>query len=92
MIGKTRFSNDISYCDLKLCFLDVFCGLLGSIQDKRLMRLSRFYTQVTDLQTRLKGEKVACKNDTYVGEYILADAGYPLYPWLIVLFLKGQLE
>lgn len=76
-------------CDHNLRFLDVFCGLPGSIQDTRLMRMSRFYYQVTEFRTRLSGPLFRCNDGRMLQEYIIGDVGYPLMPWLIVPYTRG---
>lgn len=76
-------------CDQNLQFLDVCCGLPGSIQDTRLMKMSRFYYQVTQHGTRLSRPLFRCADGRMLQEYIIGDAGYPLLPWLIVPFARG---
>lgn len=60
-------------------FLDICGGWPGSVQDSRLMRNSKFYHDVIFNRTRLAGRSHVCLDGTPLREYLLVDAGYPLY-------------
>jgi hypothetical protein len=75
--------------DLKLRFLDVSCGWPGSVQDTRLMRNSGFYKDVVYRRSKLYGQTYICSDGSAMREYLLGDAGYPLYDWLIMPFARG---
>lgn len=75
--------------DSNCCFLDVCYGWPGSIQDSRLMRNSGFYSGVVYTKEKLVGPVHTCTNGQQLREYLLANAGYPLYVLLIVPFARG---
>jgi hypothetical protein len=75
--------------DLNLKFLDISCGWPGSVQDSRLLRNSGFYGDVLYRKSNLHGPTYICRDGSAIREYILGDAGYPLYDWLIVPYAKG---
>jgi hypothetical protein len=75
--------------DLKTHFLNVSCGWPGSIQDSRVLRKSGFYRDVTFSRSKLHGPTFICEDDTLLQEYIIADAWYPLYDWVIVPYVRG---
>lgn len=53
------------------------------------MRNSKFYHDVIFPKTKLAGRSYVCVDGTTLREYLLADAGYPLYDWLMVPFPRG---
>jgi hypothetical protein len=75
--------------DLNLKFLDVTCGWPGSMQDSRLLRNSGFYGDMVYKKSKLHGPTYRCADGSAMREFLLADAGYPLYDWLIVPYARG---
>ncbi|MCO5574050.1 hypothetical protein L7F22_027827 [Adiantum nelumboides] len=62
-------------------FLDVFAGFPRSINDVRLLHNSAFY-HYANRGLILNGAKYT--NGSFsIREYIVADGGYPLLPWLM---------
>jgi hypothetical protein len=77
--------------DLDLRFLHVCCGWPGSVQDFRLLRVSSFYKDVEERGTKLNAFEYFCSDrQSFLREYILGDAGYPLHPWLMTPFTQGR--
>lgn len=70
-------------------FIDVNVGWPGSVQDSRLLRNTSFYNHVLFHKDRMAGRTHVCLDGTPLREYLLADAGYPLYDWMIVPFPRG---
>eukprot|EP01018_Ginkgo_biloba_P005547 Gb_28439 [translate_table: standard] len=68
--------------DSNMCFMDVFTGCHGSINNARLLKNSSFY-RLCEGGERLNGPSI-CIDFFDMREYIIGDGGYPLLPWLII--------
>ncbi|KAL3689251.1 hypothetical protein R1sor_015560 [Riccia sorocarpa] len=64
-------------CDSDSVFLDVAVGFPGSMHDKRMLRLSKFYDLVQSGKV-LQEPTVQLPNGVLLRPYILGDAGYRL--------------
>eukprot|EP01018_Ginkgo_biloba_P002824 Gb_25687 [translate_table: standard] len=71
--------------DSNMRFLDIYTVWPGSLNDSRLLRNSSFY-RLYEGGERLNGHLVSI-GTIDMREYIVGDDGYPLLPWLIILFL-----
>eukprot|EP01018_Ginkgo_biloba_P021563 Gb_26925 [translate_table: standard] len=68
-------------------FLDICTGCPGSLNDNRLLRNSSFH-RLCEGGERLNGHMVSI-GAIDMREYIIGDGGYPLLPWLIILFSRA---
>ncbi|MCO5568242.1 hypothetical protein L7F22_021938 [Adiantum nelumboides] len=62
-------------------FLDVFVGFPGSVNDTRLLKNSAFYSCV-EHGLILNGAEYV-NGPFFVREFIVANCGYPLLPWMM---------
>ena len=60
-------------------FLDVSCGFPNSMQDSMVIRNSGFYSDVVYSKSKLYHPMFIYDDDILLREYIIANAGYPLY-------------
>eukprot|EP01018_Ginkgo_biloba_P040499 Gb_15802 [translate_table: standard] len=74
--------------DSNMRFLDICTGWPRSLNDTHLLRNSSFY-RLCEGGERLNGHLVSI-GTIDMREYIVGDGGYPLLPWLIVLFLGAM--
>ncbi len=59
--------------------VDVFVGMLGSVNNEKILQLSLIYWKAT------RGDLFNEQNvHECIRPYIIKDEGYPLLPWLIV--------
>jgi hypothetical protein len=65
-------------------FLDVCIGWPGSVNDARVLKNSELFHKV-ERGEWLNGDPVETAG-VQIGQYIVGDAGYPHYPWLLVPF------
>ncbi|MCO5559234.1 hypothetical protein L7F22_012829 [Adiantum nelumboides] len=65
-----------------MCFLDVFAGFPGSVNDIRLLKNSALYSSV-ECGLILNGAEYG-QGSFSIREFIVADGGYPLLPWLMI--------
>eukprot|EP01018_Ginkgo_biloba_P000115 Gb_05657 [translate_table: standard] len=73
--------------DSNMRFLNICTGWPGSLNDTRLLKNSSFY-RLCEGGERLNGHLVSI--DTIdMREYIFGDGGYPLLPWITILFLRA---
>lgn len=72
-------------------FLDIFAGMPGSVNDKRLIRNSGFYRRV-QARTVLVTPSVVINDGFILHPYILGDAGYMLQPWCMVPYSGRSLS
>ncbi|KAL3677630.1 hypothetical protein R1sor_027578 [Riccia sorocarpa] len=76
--------------DVDGAFLDISCGLLGSCNDRRVLRRSRFLEKV-EAGELLREPTVTINDGFLLRPYLLGDAGYVLENWLMCPFsLNGS--
>jgi hypothetical protein len=72
--------------DAQKRFTDIFVGLLGSVNDSRILKKFGLYRWVLN-----GGFLHGClERTTDIPPYILGDKGYPLLPWLLTSFKDGR--
>ncbi|KAJ7975849.1 Harbinger transposase-derived nuclease [Quillaja saponaria] len=68
--------------DPDLRFRDIVTGWPGSLCDDSVLQSSNFF-KLTKAGKRLNGSPIALPEGTMLREYIVGDAGFPLFPWLL---------
>ncbi|MCO5602271.1 hypothetical protein L7F22_056400 [Adiantum nelumboides] len=68
--------------DANMSFSDVFAGFPGSINDTRLLKNLALYLSV-ERRLILNGAEYG-QGSFSIREFIVADGGYPLLPWLMI--------
>jgi hypothetical protein len=76
--------------DLKLRYPDISCGWPGSLQVTRVLQKSGFYKHVIYNKIRFCGPTYICRDGRDIREYVIADAGYPLYDCIIIPFARSM--
>lgn len=76
-------------CDTDGLFLDVSCGRPGSVHDRRVLRLSSFYTNVR-AGSVLAEPVITLPSGFRLQPYILGDSGYTMARWLMPPYLAAS--
>ncbi|KAI4348120.1 hypothetical protein L6164_008879 [Bauhinia variegata] len=74
--------------DPDMRFLDITTGWPGSLSDEYVLRSSAFF-ELAKEGKRLNGADKTISEGTVLREYITADSGFPLLPWLLTPY-KGK--
>ncbi|CBI31718.3 unnamed protein product, partial [Vitis vinifera] len=68
--------------DPEMRFRDVITGWPGSLSESCVLQNSGFF-KLSEEGKRLNGKMIELSEGTYLREYIVGDAGFPLLPWLL---------
>lgn len=68
--------------DPEMRFRDIITGWPGSLSESSVLQNSGFF-KLSQEGKRLNGKKIELSEGTYLREYIVGDAGFPLLPWLL---------
>lgn len=68
--------------DTEMRFRDIITGWPGSLSESCVLQNSGFF-KLSEEGKRLNGKKIELSQGTYLREYIVGDAGFPLLPWLL---------
>ncbi|KAJ9684182.1 hypothetical protein PVL29_016596 [Vitis rotundifolia] len=74
--------------DPEMRFRDVITGWPGSLSESCVLQNSGFF-KLSEEGKRLNGKMIELSEGTYLREYIVGDAGFPLLPWLLTPY-KGK--
>lgn len=72
-------------------FRDIVTGWPGSMSELPVLRSSGFF-KMCEKGTRLNRENVKLPGGSEVQEYVVGDAGFPLFPWLLTPYQGKNLS
>ncbi|XP_034569697.1 protein ALP1-like [Setaria viridis] len=76
--------------DADMRFTDIVTGWPGSMKESSILHSSGLF-KLCEKGERLNGSKLKVSDGSEIGEYLIGDAGYPLFPWLMTPYQEKDL-
>jgi hypothetical protein len=76
--------------DADMRFTDIVTGWPGSMKESSILHSSGLF-KLCEKGERLNGSKLKVSDGSEVGEYLIGDAGYPLFSWLLTPYQEKDL-